>query len=365
MRILHLSTWKTGGSAIAAKRLSDAINKLGGSSKVVSMSSRIPSYIDAVIGKLTHTSNPIFHSYNYYGENITQKIADFKPDIIHVHWVGAGFVTPEHLANFNLPIVWTLHDLWPLCGAEHLPGSKRFQAGYLKQNRPTGESGLDLNRYLWDRKWKALRDANITYVAPSTYVYNMARRAKSLGNHKLVKIGNGVDISLFKPNAKVASKNPLVLYVAMNPELDPNKGYSDFKQALELLPESLRSKIIIKVIGGEIGSDVLMAKEYARATVTVVPSKIETLSYVAMESLSCGTPVVAYQVGGIPDLVQSNFNGYLAKPSNVKDLSRGIEKMLTSSSIIKQYRKNARQKIISRYNITNIAKEYLNLYRSI
>ena len=143
MKILHLSTWQTGGAAIAAIRLSDELNRMGVESQTLHMSTKLPAYIDAAIGKLTNTTNPIFHSYNYYGANISQNIADFKPDIIHIHWIGAGFITPESLAKFDLPIVWTLHDLWPLCGAEHLPGTNRFKTGYTKENRPSVESGLD------------------------------------------------------------------------------------------------------------------------------------------------------------------------------------------------------------------------------
>ena len=87
MRILHLSTWETGGAAIAVTRLSNTLNNLGVTSSVLHMSSRFPAYIDAAIGKLAHFTNPIFHSYNYFGQNLSGKINEFKPDIIHIHWI--------------------------------------------------------------------------------------------------------------------------------------------------------------------------------------------------------------------------------------------------------------------------------------
>ncbi|MEI8232349.1 MAG: glycosyltransferase [bacterium] len=364
MKILHLSTWETGGAAIAATRLSNTLNDMGATSEVLHMSSRLPAYLDAAIGKLAHFTNPIFHSYNYFGQNISSKINIFKPDIIHIHWIGAGFVTPESLAKLNLPIVWTLHDLWPLCGAEHLPGSNRFKAGYLKSNRPTGEKGVDLDLLVWQRKIKAFKDLNITYVAPSHYLTEQAQSALALGDHRLVYLQNGIDSEIFAP-ARSAIRKPVILFVAMNPELDLNKGYSDFLAAVDLLSISLRLAHKIKVIGGQITSPEMMAKEYQSATITVVASKIENLPYVVMESMACGAPVVAYNVGGIPDLIDHKISGYLARPGDVKDLARGMELLLSSPKLLAEYAKVGHAKITKNFEMKNVAKKYLSLYQEL
>jgi len=362
MKVLHLSTWSTGGAAIAATRLSFALNELGATSEILHMSSKIPAYIDAAVGKLTHTSNPIFHSYNYFGEDISGKINTFKPDIIHVHWIGAGFIKPESLVDFNLPIVWTLHDLWPLCGAEHLPDSNRFVSGYTKNNRPQGESGIDLDRFVWERKLKAFKDLRISFVAPSSYMESLASKSKILVNHQILKISNGVDIAQFSPEK---DERKTILFVAMNPDLDPNKGYSDFKNAISLLPKNSLDRYSVKVVGGEIKDESLMANIYQKSVVTVVPSKMENLPFVAMESLACGTPIVAYNVGGIPDLVEHGKNGYLAKPYDIKDLSKGVETIVTSSILQKEYGKYGRAKMVESFNLKNVAKHYLSLYESL
>jgi glycosyltransferase involved in cell wall biosynthesis len=362
MKVLHLSTWQTGGAAIASSRLSKQLNQLGINSHILNMSSKFPAYIDAVIGKLTRTTNPIFHSYNYYGENISQEVAEFNPDVIHVHWIGAGFVTPESLAKCNLPIVWTLHDLWPLCGAEHLPGSNRFEVGYTKNNRPRGESGLDLDRLVWERKVRVFPKLPLTFVAPSTYLEKLALKAKLGVNNQVVQISNGVDVDLFSPDKK---EKKTILFVAMNPDLDPNKGYADFKQAIALLPKNTREKYSVRVVGGEVTDEGVMADLYRGAVVTVIPSRMENLPFVAMESLACGTPVVAYNVGGIPDLVEHGKNGYLAKPYDVEDLSKGIRVILSSVSLQKDYGQNGRNKILKSFNLATIAKNYLELYEKL
>lgn len=362
MKVLHLSTWRTGGAAIAATRLSDQLNQLGVESRVLNMSSKMPAYIDAAIGKLANFANPIFHSYNYFGQDISATIKKFKPDILHIHWIGAGFVTPESLAKYDLPIVWTLHDLWPLCGAEHLPGSHRFEHGYYKKNRPTGDSGIDLDRLVWERKEKSFKNLRITFVSPSSYLEKLALKAKIGGNHRILKIGNGVDIDIFKPGTV---KREYILFVAMNPNLDPNKGYADFQKAISLLPKEILDKYSIKVIGGEIKDQKIMADIYCSAVVTVVPSRMENLPFVAMESMACGTPVVAYHVGGISDLVDHGQNGYLAKPYEVKDLSAGVQKILTSTSLQKEYGQNARERIVKFFDLVEMAKKYNELYEGL
>lgn len=365
MKILHLSTWKTGGAAMAATRLSSSLTNIGVESQVLHMSSRLPAYFDAAIGKLTHTANPIFHSYNYFGENISAKIARFKPDIIHVHWIGAGFITPEQLASFGLPIVWTLHDLWPLCGAEHLPGSGRMFDGYLKTNRPSLDRGLDLDRYVWERKLKSFKNLNLAYVAPSHYVYDLAKQSKAISSHRLIYIPNGIDTRIYKPANTAKSHKQIILFVAMNSKLDSNKGYADFLKAVSLLPNDLRNNIEIKIVGGEITSELEMAHQYQAARVTVISSHIETLSFIAMESLSCGTPVVAYRVGGIPDLVSHQTSGYLAKPYDVKDLAQGITRIITSPKLASQYGKAGRSTVIAHFRLDQVAKQYRDLYQEL
>jgi len=350
MKVLHLSTWSTGGAAIASTRLSAELNKNGVESKILHMSNKFPAYVDAVISKFSRTDNPIFRSFNFYGQNIQSEIAQFQPDVLHIHWIGAGFITPESLAKFDLPIVWTLHDLWPMCGASHLPLQGVFHTHDL------------LDRLVWSRKQKIWPKLNLTFVAPSNYLQKLASKATIANKHQIVKIGNGVDINIFKPGTR---KRRTILFVAMNPGIDRNKGYSDFKQAIALLPKEMLARYDVKVVGGEVTGEKNMANLYREAVVTVIPSRIENLPFVAMESLACGTPVVAYRVGGIPDLVEHGVNGYLASPYDVKDLARGIEKIIASPKIQKEYGIVAREKIVKCFDIKNVAKQYLSLYQEL
>lgn len=356
MKILHLSTWETGGAAKAASRLSSALNALGHDSHVVHMSSRFYAYLDAAIGKLHHPANPIFHSYNYFGVNLRKIISQYQPDILHLHWIGAGFVRPESLLGLKLPIVWTLHDLWPLLGAEHLPCR---QAG-LPANFPH-RSWMDFNSYLIARKASVYQQQPIHFIAPSHYVYKLAKRQSLLGNNSLTYIPNGIDITVFRPHLKQSEKKT-ILFLANNPELDNNKGFPDFQSALSLLPQSLLRHYHPHIVSGGIAHDKELATIYQRAAVVVVPSRLETLSYVAMEALACGTPVVAYRVGGIPDLVQHRVSGYLARPYVLQDLAHGITLVLQDPALAGKWGQAGRRHISNDFALTRIANTHLSFY---
>lgn len=383
MKILHFSTWATGGAAKAAIRLSDALVELGHESKVVQMSSKIPAYIDAVIGKLTNDNNPIFHSYNFYPDNFAKIIKMESPDIIHIHWIGAGFVRPESLSSCKIPIVWTLHDLWPLLGAEHLPlNGIRMQDGYLADNRPKEEQGLDLNRLVWERKQKLLTNTQVQFISPSESNYDLAKKAKLMNNQAHVRIPNFVDQNIYKPSS--SQFDPFTIFCpAMNMGVDRNKGIDLLFAAINMLDPKLLSKIKVVLAGidripegistkgikveclGTISNEIKMASLYQKSNVVVVPSRMENLPYAILESLSCGTPVVAFNVGGIPELVIHNQTGYLAKPYDTSDLVRGITKILSSSKLRSEMSTCALSHVKQNFSKDKIVREHLALYKSL
>lgn len=359
MKILHLSTWKTGGAAVSATRLSSALSDLGHDSRVVHMPSRFYAYLDAVIGKLHNPTSPIFHSYNYFGVNLKKIIKKYQPDILHIHWIGAGFIRPESLVGLSIPIVWTLHDLWPLLGAEHLPCQ---QAGV--PSTGIHQSLFNFSQLLISRKAAVYQKQIINFIAPSNYVFIQAKKQKILGVNTLTYIPNGINLNTFKPNNNLPNKNT-ILFLANNPHLDINKGYLDFQQAIATLPANLTRKYQVKVVPGGITKDQDLAELYQQAAVVVVPSHLETLSYVAMEALACGTPVVAYNVGGIPDLVKHRVNGYLAKPYDIKDLANGIIEILDKPMLAHKWGVAGRSHIQANFDIKKVANKHLAYYTQI
>jgi len=109
---------------------------------------------------------------------------------------------------------------------------------------------------------------------------------------------------------------------------------------------------------GVIHDDKQMAIIYSSADVFIAPSRQENLSNAVMESLSCGTPVVAFNIGGMKDLIEHKKNGYLARPFDTQDLRHGIEYCLNH----KEMKNSARASVVSKYNMEKIGEQYGNLY---
>ncbi len=102
---------------------------------------------------------------------------------------------------------------------------------------------------------------------------------------------------------------------------------------------------------------------YAAADVFVAPSMQENLPNTIMEALACGTPCVAFNIGGISDLIDHQQNGYLAAPYEIDDLARGIAWVLEDDGRAKWLAANGRQKVEREFELNMIARRYLNLYQ--
>ena len=96
----------------------------------------------------------------------------------------------------------------------------------------------------------------------------------------------------------------------------------------------------------------------------VVPSLTENLSYAIMESLSCGTPVVAFNIGGNSDMVEHKQNGYLAQECDNEDLAAGIVWCL-ENNMNERLGIAAREKVVRDYSLEVVSGQYKELYEQI
>jgi glycosyltransferase involved in cell wall biosynthesis len=126
------------------------------------------------------------------------------------------------------------------------------------------------------------------------------------------------------------------------------------------------NKIVIKTINlGYISSDRLKSVAYSAADLFVFPTRADNLPLVLQESMACGTTMVSFDVGGVPDLVRPNITGYLAKPEDTQDFSNGIVRLLEDDNLRLQMSQNCREIILNEYSLTIQAQSYINLYRQI
>lgn len=315
-------------------------------------------------------------------------------DVLHLHWVNSRFVHLKDLPK-DKPIVWTLHDSWPFCGVCHY----FFECEHYKQKCGCcpflhSDRTDDLSHKVWQEKSEIYNDLDLHIVSPSRWLADCAKQSSLMGRFPVKVIPNCLDVNAFRPlNEKEISpkwrnfqekrfEKPFVLYGAMNAATDKRKGFLNLLSALHLLEQQgHRNDFELVVFGAgasELGMDVNipihyvgyvgntqeLASLYNLADVMVVPSLTENLSCAIMESLSCGTPVVAFDIGGNGDMIEHHRNGYLAKEKDDADLAQGILWCLGHNQG-KRLGLDAREKVQKEYTFEAVCRQYKDLYESV
>jgi glycosyltransferase involved in cell wall biosynthesis len=412
MNVLMLNTYDSqGGAAIATYRLyrglrligvnshllvqskrTDDPNVIGPLTKRESIFSNLRPHIDGVVTHLYRNHQKAPFSSAWLADGLLSKVAKHNPDIIHLFWVSSGFLRIETLKNFQQPIVWTLHDMWPFTGGCHYDGEcGKFRQSCGKCPVLLSEKEGDLSRWIWKRKQKSWGSIPIVVVATSNWLADMARSSSIFRNQRIEVIPNGIDTETYKPINKEVARSAynlpqdkrLILFSAFSAISDKRKGNQLLMQAIEQISKvGWSSKIELVIIGasgpenlpdmgmkvhymGQLRDEISQVLLYSAADVVVAPSLQENLSNTVMESLACGTPVVAFNIGGMPDMINHQVNGYLATPFEPSDLANGIVWVLENNQRYDVLSKRARQVVLERYGLEKVAERYKSLYQSI
>jgi glycosyltransferase involved in cell wall biosynthesis len=328
------------------------------------------------------------------GFNIKNNTLIKEADILHLHWTNSGFLSIadlKKLVDLGKPIVWTLHDMWTFTGGCHYAGSCNHfinQCGdcYFLQD----ENSNDISHDGWLRKAAMYAgNKNITFVACSSWLAGVARQSSLLKGFNITSIPNPIDTDVYSVQDKLTIRenwgiNPfakIILFGAANIN-DRRKGINYLVDALHDLTSTCPDKGLVEVvIFGKnkhfdvhqlpfkvnqlslITSQEELAEIYNLADVFVTPSIEDNLPNTVMEALACGTPVVAFNVGGIPEMVDHMQNGYLAEFQSSADLAKGIHTILYADNA-EELSTNARNKVLSTFNNEKVAKQYLEIYQA-
>jgi glycosyltransferase involved in cell wall biosynthesis len=316
-----------------------------------------------------------------------------EADIIHLHWINQGFLSLsslDKLFKLKKPVVWTMHDMWPFTGGCHYAGTC-FQfiesCGYCPfLRRPHKE---DLSADIHKQKRTIWKQAKIHAVSCSKWLKSLAMESSLLRQKEISSIPNPINTDLFSPNPQnvcrerfgLPLEKKLLLFGAAN-ITDPRKGGKylvDALNKLHLQYPDLKSQLELVVFGKYKKKDMSnipfkthnlnfitkgedLVSLYNAADVFVLPSLQDNLPNTVMESLACGTPVVSFRVGGVPEMVNHKKNGYLAKAKNSDSLAKGIYKILFKVNI-EDYKNNARQFALDNYAEKVVAEKYMQLYK--
>jgi glycosyltransferase involved in cell wall biosynthesis len=402
MRVIHINhSDTTGGAARAACRihqsLRDAsmdsrmwVNKStsgdwtveGPATKVAKVLAMVRGYIVKPLVKMLKTDNPIIHSPAILPSQWVKRINASDADIVHLHWVQGEMLSIADIGHIQKPIVWTLHDMWAFSGAEHLTWDDRWRDGYRRDNRPAHESGFDLNRWTWQRKRKHWQRP-MHIVTPSQWLANCVRESALMRDWPAYVVANPIDTERWKPMEQSLAREllglpadvPLLLFGSHGENLAHHKGFDLLLIALGHLRDDPRVRGMELVVFGQrapqkppnlgfpihytgyLHDDLSLRALYSAADAIVIPSRQDNLPNTGVEAHACGTPVIAFDIGGLPDIVEHMRSGYLARAFVTEDLADGIAWVLARRGA-RQLGTNARKRAEALFATAVVAEQY-------
>ncbi|MCX6145702.1 MAG: glycosyltransferase family 4 protein, partial [Candidatus Kapabacteria bacterium] len=408
MKILIISTFdREGGAAIAAFRLHQSLLECGVDSRmlvqfkksrdrsVLGPNSRLDKFIALIKPKidnfpLARYSNVknLFSTNWVYSKTNLSLINKIKPDIVHIHWTNFGMFRIEDLAKINAPLILSMHDNWTFTGGCHYFGTcEKYKGACGKCPLLNSNRENDLSHIVFKRKKNTYSKIdNITFIGLSQWMMKCGKESSLLRDKTVINLPNTINTNKFKVLNKTFCRDiwnlpyekTLILFGAINVMNDPRKGINKLLSALSLIKESNIELVIFGMEStekplqsfmkenyiGQISDESSLVSLYNACDVTAVPSLYENLSNVIMESLSCGTPVVAFDIGGNSDMIIHLQNGYLANPYDTKDLATGIEWVI-KNNFAENLGNNAREKINFEFSYKIVSTKYIDLYKSI
>ncbi len=406
MKILHLSTHDIiGGAAIAAYRIHHGLRKLGIDSQMLvnHRHSADPSVhnIHKQTGRLNRLQvqlaeymdkQPLYRrrifpstnwSMNWFPIPITKTIKQLRPHIVHIHWVGDGFLPVRAIKHIPVPIVWTFHDMWPMTGGCHYTdGCERFLNACGQCPQLQSERFQDATYHTLKAKKNHWRHTAFTVVTPSRWLGDYARNSPLFRKSAIEVIPNGLDTDIYYPRDKqtlrpllgLPTEKRLILFSAQTGTQEKRKGFHHLVAAIEHL-RTLKD-VELLILGadralqtlplpahymGNLRDQLSLSLIYAAADVFVAPSEQDNLPNTVLEALASGVPCVAFGIGGMPDLITHHENGYLATPFSAQDLAQGIQWVLEHPQY-EHLSAQSRAYILARHSIADIAQRYAQLY---
>jgi glycosyltransferase involved in cell wall biosynthesis len=408
MNILHVHDVDypaTGGGAIAMYRLHIGLKKSGIASKILCRKKKLQSSDSTVIqrGKsLERLETQIQRMTSRFGLNDIHCLSTFKintsqtyleADVLHLHCIHGGFFNYLALPRLTATkhAVFTLHDIWPYTGhCSYSYDCDRWKVGcghcpYPKNYPPIRRDRTALE---WRLKNWAYDHSRLVIVSPSSYQTKQAKQSM-LNRFPIHQIPHGIDTETYQPHDRQECRHLLgipkqknVLMFGATALNAVNKGGDLLVQAVELLPKSLKEETVLLMFGeggegfqervgietvnlGYVHQDRFKAIAYSAADLFVQPSRAESFSLVVQESMACGTPVVAFPVGGIVDLVRPGLTGYLAKLEDAEDLASGIKGLLEDQSLRNYMSQQCRRIAVDEYSLEVQVQRHVELYQQL
>lgn len=407
IKVLHL--WKSdspkfgGGGSASMNRLHSNLIKAGIESKILCENKTIESSHVAVIPRrMRRIESRIRYVTKRLGLNDIHRLSSFRikgheyyieADILNFHGIHSGFINYLALPSLTEKklSVFTLRDMWCMTGhCAVIYNCDRWKTGC--GNCPNLEVHPSIKKDATHIEWKLKNwiysRSNLCIVTVSKLQTEQAK-ISMLKRFPIYHIPNGVDTELYQPvdtdlsrlALGIPKKSKVLMFAATHLK-SSGKGGNLLIEALENLPRTLKNEILLLLLGsggetigktagikslnlGYITNERIKSIAYSAADLFILPSRSEGLSLVLLESMSCGTPMLSFRVGGNPDLVRHGITGYLAEPESAKDLCNNIIKLIEDKSLRNKMEQNCRKIALREYSTDLETKRYIELYRKL
>lgn len=411
MRVLIVNTSeKTGGAAVAANRLMDALNNNGVKAKMLVRDKETEDItVVSLPRSLRLQWNFLWERWCVFwhlhfsrqrlwevdmatsGTDITRLREFQEADVIHLSWINQGMLSLKDIRKIirsGKPVVWTMHDLWPATGICHYArGCNRYASACGNcPLLPNKGSKNDLSAKIFRRKKELYHRGAISFVTCSRWLERQAKGSGLFVGQRITNIPNPIDTHVFCPQdqaearlrAGLPADKHIILFVSQR-VTDERKGMRYFIEAIDRLvaryPE-MRENTAIAILGGHseevnltlpsyslgyVSDEKQIVAIYNSADAFVLPSLEDNLPNTIMESMACGVPSIGFRVGGIPEMIDHQQNGYVANYRDTEDLASGIHWVLEEADRA-ALKRACLQKVAQNYSQHAVALKYIEVY---
>lgn len=410
--VYHFNTHVAGGSGIAAVKIFNSLVDAGIKGRLYSLDDfDKPGYVqfrpglhmrktskESSNGKLREylENRPGgFEAFSLVTLPHVSPVSSFGrlPAVVHLHWLGGFIDFPSFFGSIpdDLPVVWTVHDMNPFTGGCHYSWEcKKYKENCDSCPQLIGYPETGLSRTNFKLKWEALKGKNLHIAANSRWTEARVRESRLLSGAKSIQtIYIALDADVFRPLDREQCRGKLgldvkpgtvVLCFGTDYLTNKRKGFAKLLEALKIL-EDKDVDIACLIFGHDYQMDIdvkfekkyvgfvrdpgVLAEVYSASDLFVMPSLYEAFGQTVIEAMACGIPVVGFDTGGIPEIVEDNVSGLLAPVGDVHRLAEKIETMILDPGKRLEMGKKARQTVENTFTLRHQQEQYLRLYRGL
>lgn len=312
--------------------------------------------------KINALKSRIFGNLGFCGKNVTNKIIknleDIKPDIVHLHNIHSHNVHLEMLFDYfkktKIKVYWTFHDCWAItgyCMYFDMVGCEKWKTSCRNcSQRKVFSWFTDKSKRLFERKKELFSGLDLTIITPSKWLASIVKQS-FLKDYEIIVINNGIDLSVFKPTDSDFKKSNNIedrfVILGVAHDWEKRKGLDVFIELSKRLSEDYK----IVLVGTNEGIDKILpnnilsihktqnqkelAEIYSSADVFVNPTREENFPTVNIEALACGTPVVTFNTGGSPEILDESC-GIVVEKDDVYALEKAIVRVVEEKPFLSE-----------------------------